>query len=245
MKTSYTIKKTCFTLFTCMMLAGSTLSIRAQLSRIAIVNHVDSTLIHIHQGLTIFGNEMDTFDCKFNSKKYIDLELPRLLSVNATVNLVDMPDSVLAPNGNLYSKMGNIKKTFKSWISSLNDRYDFVIYIWNDGSQIFQNGPIKIKLGGIMSGPKVYKKGAVAFSAVTFIAFRSSNLKELDYNAFMMPLSDVIKQFKIADSNMRIDPEMFPVIKASLSSVLDKKMEYFLTRTYLVPQTLYDSVKKH
>ena len=226
------------------LFVGTTRTIYAQISRIAVVNHVDSTLIYMHQGLTIFGNNVDTFDCKFNIKKYIDQELPRLLTANATVSLVNMPDSVLSPNGRLYNKMGNIKKTFKSWVSSIKDQYDFVIYVWNDGSQMFQNGPLKIELSGIMSGPKVYKKGAAAFTAVTFIAFRTSNLKEIDYNAPMMSFYKVIKDFKFIGKNMTIDPEMFPVIKASIINVLDKKFEYFLTRTYIVPQNLYDEVKK-
>lgn len=233
-----------FSLFSVFFLiVGSTLTVRAQTSRIAIVNHADSTIVHIHQGLTIFGNEMDTIDCNFNSKEYISKELSRLLSAKYVVSIVEMPDSVLAPDGKIFGAWG-IKKSFKSWLSVINNQYDFVVYAWNDGSRFLQYGNPKIELSGIYSSPKSYKKGVSVFSTLTFLAFRTSNLKEIDYNFILMPSAALIKEFKFVDKNLNIDSSMFPLIKSKLMDVIDEKFEYFLTKSYLIPQNIYDEIKR-
>ena len=215
----------------------------AQLTRIAVVNIMDTTLVHIHLGTTIFTNKTDTFDLQFNCKKYIEQELPRFLSSKYEVSVINIPDSILSKNGSIYDFWG-IKKEIKSWISSYKDKYDLIIYVESSKGQT-SGYPANHKLlsSGLYSQGNPIRSWAAVYSTMSFTAFYTSNAKTIDYNTGYMLNFKTLKNFKFSKDKITIEPEMIPLIKAQLKKILDDVLENFLTNSYIVPKDAYDSVK--
>jgi hypothetical protein len=219
----------------------------AQLPNIAIINMVDSTIIHKHLGLTMFTNKVDTFNLKFNCQKYIDQELTKFLSPKYTVSFITIPDTLLFKCRSIFGFWG-LKKTFKPWLASLKDKYDFVIYVepCRPGGGIqgptFQTNQT-FWGSGLYSHGNPIKSSAFVYSSIVFFVYRTSNQVELEYYAGYKSSISQIKGYKFSDDRMSIDPEMLPVIKTGLVKLLDDKIEMFLTRSFLVPKDVYDEIK--
>lgn len=206
-----------------------------QLSRIAIINHVDSTLIHVHIGTTIFTNKTDTFKCNFNCRTYIENELPRFLSSKYTVSLINTPDSITSKNGSIYNFLG-INKSAKSWIESLKDQYDFIIYVESSGANISDK---TILSSGIYSrGFSFY-----IYSTIYFTALKPGDFKKLDYKSDGMKFYKDVKDHNLFKKKAVVDPDIFPFVRSELIKLIDYKLEYFLTHSYLLPKDSYDKIK--
>lgn len=225
-----------------------TVNIYAQLPTIAIINLSDSTLIHKHLGVTVFTNSTDTFDLQFNCKKYVDQKLIQFLSSKYTVSFITIPDTLLSKNKSIYNSWG-LKKTVKSWLASLKDKYEFVIYIESCRPDAgIQRGGMFLTnqtfySSGLYSRGNPIKSSAAAYSTILFLAFRTSNQEELEYYPGMKSSTQPIKGYKFSKERMSIDPEMLPLIKTELVKLLDYKAEHFLTGTYLVPKDAYEALK--
>ena len=51
------------------------------------------------------------------------------------------------------------------------------------------------------------------------------------------------KQYQFSKDNVLIDPEMLPIIKTSLIKLIDYKLEFFLTYSYIMPDGDYNKLK--
>ena len=225
------------------LLLVSSEKVFSQLSRIAIINLVDTTLIYQHIGFTMFTNNVDTFDCKFNCKKYIDNELSRFLSSKYNVSIITIPDSLISSNRSVYNAWG-IKKEVKLWISNLKDDYDIVIFVEAGEQADYMNQTNQIlKSSGLYSRGNPIKSWVAVYSTTKFIPLRTSNLKTLDYGLGGMKYLERIKKYKFPEEKILIDPEMLPIIKTELENLLAYKIEYFLTKSFLLPQDAYNKLK--
>lgn len=215
----------------------------SQLSRIAIINLVDTTLLYHHIGFTMFTNKIDTFDCKFNCKKYIDNELSRFLSSKYSLSFITITDSLISSNGSIYNAWG-IKKEVKLWLSNLKDDYEIVIFVESGEQADYMNQTNQIlKSSGLYSRGNPIKSWAAVYSTVKFIPLRTSSLKTLDYGLSGMKYLERIKNYKFPEEKILIKPEMLPIIKTDLENLLAYKIEYFLTKSFLLPQDAYDKLK--
>jgi hypothetical protein len=229
------------TFFIFLLVSGEKSS--AQLSRIAVINLLDSNLIYKHIGFTQFKNKSDTFDCRFNCKKYIDQELTRILSSRYSVSLVSIPASLISPNGSIYTS-SEIKKEARLWIAGLKNMYDFVIIVEADEQDdIMDQTHQKIQSSGLYSRGNPVKSWVAVYTTTRFILIRASNQENLDYGWSGMDYLLPLKDYKFSRENLLIDPEMLLLIRTGLVKLFDYKLQYFLTNSFLMPDGDYDSLK--
>ena len=215
----------------------------AQKTKIAVVNIMDTTLLHIHLGTTIFSNKADTFNCQFNCKKYVEQQILYFLSSNYTVSEISIPDSVLSKKRSLYDFFG-LKKSVKSWVMSLKDKYDIVIYI-ESSKNITTGYPSEKPLisSGLFSQGNVIKSWASAFSTISFTAFKTPDASVIECAGYYVDRFKKIKEYKFSQDKISIDPEMIPVVRAELIARLDKEIERFLTISSILPRETFNRVK--
>ncbi|MDO9256814.1 MAG: hypothetical protein Q7U54_14945 [Bacteroidales bacterium] len=215
-----------------------------QPSRIAIIDLADSNLIYKHIGFTVFKDKSDTFDCQFNCKQYIKQELTRVLSTRYTVSLISAPDKLIPSNGSIYNLL-NGNNDIKSWISGLKNQYDFVIFVeTGEEDDLMDTKKQKLRSCGLYTRGNPAKSWAAVFSTTRITAIRTANSEVLEYDwkgmDYLLPISD----YQFSRQNLLIDPEMLPVIRTGLVKLVDYKLEYFLTNSYLLPNVDYESLKK-
>ena len=215
----------------------------AQPSRIAIVNLADSNLIYKHVGFTGFKDKADTFDCQLNCKKYIDQELNRILSSRYTVSFISVPESVLSPNGSIYNSLNSNSET-RSWITNAKDLYDFIIFV-ETGQQddLMDTKKQKIRSCGLYSRGNPSKSWVAIFCTTSFTAIRPSNLEAVDYDFAAMDYVMPITDYQFSRQNLLIDTDMLPLIRTDLIKLIDYKLEYFLTNSFLMPNADFDKIK--
>ena len=219
--------------FTCFTFSFNT---QAQIRNIAIVSVADTTCIHRHVGLTAFTNFIDTLHVNFPIIHQIEGKLMTYLSQKYTVSVVQLPDSVLAVKNTFFSSKRD--KKIKQWITYNMDLYDLVIVI--DNMELSENYRMIPKYtSGIYSGSYY----ASYFSTMTFYAYRSSNLKPLDYYHEGGKFMQENKDFKIPNHKKSITPEMMILVNDGFKSYLDQRVEYFLVKSYLFPQDRIDVMK--
>lgn len=101
----------------------------------------------------------------------------------------------------------------------------------------------KLRSCGLYTRGNPAKSWVAVFSTTRITAIRTANLDVLDYDwkgmDYLLPMSD----YQYSRQNLLIDPEMIPVIRAALVKLLDYKLEYFLTNSYLLPNVEYDKLK--
>jgi hypothetical protein len=214
-----------------------------QLSKIAVVNIMDTTLFHIHYGTTIFTNKIDTFHCDFNCKKYVKRELLRFLSLKNEVSEINIPDSILAKNGSINDFWG-VKKTVKQWISTYKDQFDIIIFVESSKQESSPYpGNHKLLASGLYSQGNPIKSWAAVYSTTIFRAFSTANSKMIDYDPGYLVNFEILKEYKFSKDKIIIDPEMLPLIKTQLVKILDDELENFLTNSLIVPKNIYDNMK--
>jgi hypothetical protein len=216
----------------------------AQNSRLAIINLADSNLLYKHIGLTAFKDKVDTFDCQFNSNKYIEQELTRILSFRYSVSLLPVPDKLLSSNGSIYNST-DLNNEVKLWISSVKNKYDFVIFVeTGEQDDIMDTKKQKLRSDGLYSRGNPAKSWVAVFSTTRFTLIRTSNAEVIDYDwsgmDYMLPLTD----YQFSRNGLLIDPDMLPFVKDELVKLLDYKLEYFLINSFLMPDGDYKSLKK-
>jgi hypothetical protein len=212
----------------------------AQNSRIAIVNLVDSNLLYKHVGFSGFKDNTDTFDCQFNCKQYINQELSRILSARYTVSLMPVTNSLFQPNGDICNLVRN-NKDAASWITNLKDQFDFVIFIeTGEEVDLMDAKKQKLRSAGLYTRGNPAKSWVVVFSTCRFNAIRTSNADAVNYDLsgmeYLLPVTD----YQFSRQNLLIDPEMLPLIKSSLIKLIDYKLQYFLTNSFLMPDGDYN-----
>jgi len=216
----------------------------AQSSRVAIINLADSNLLYKHIGLSEFKDKVDTFDCQFNCKKYIEQELTRILSYRYTVSLLPIPDKLLSSNGSIYNS-SDINNEARLWISSLKNQFDFVIFVeTGEQDDVMDVKKQKLRSTGLYSRGNPAKSWVAVFSTTRFTLVRTSNLENVDYDLggmdYLLPLTD----YQFSRDNVLIDPEMLLLVKDELVKLFDYRLEYFLVNSFLMPDGDYNNLKK-
>lgn len=206
----------------------------AQLSRIAIVNITDTNLIYKHVGLKGFKDKADTFNCQFNCKQYIDKELTRLLSARYAVSLLSIPNSLLTPHGSIYVS-SDIRKEVGLWVSGFKNQFDYIVFAeTGEKEDLMDSKKQIIKSSGLYTRGNPPNTWVAVYSTIRFSLVRTSDTQNLDYEWTAMDYILRLEEYQFSRDNVLIDPEMLPVIKSELVKLLDYKMEYFLTNSYLM-----------
>jgi len=155
-----------------------------------------------------------------------------------------MPNSLFQPNGDISNLLKN-NKDATSWITSLKDQFDFVIFI-ETGEEIDLMDVKKQKLRstGLYTRGNPAKSWVAVFSTCRFTAIRTSNTEAVNYDLsgmeYLLPITD----YQFSRQNLLIDPEMLPLIRTSLIKLIDYKLEFFLTDSYLMPDGDYKKTIK-
>lgn len=215
----------------------------AQRSRIAIVNIADSNVLYKHVGLAMFKDKTDTIYCQFSCKKYIDHELTKILSSRYSVNVIPLPDNLAIQFGNI-SNSSDVNNDVKTWIGSLKKQYDFVVFVeTGEQDDILDAKKQKLRSCGLYTRGNASKSWVAVYSTTRFTLIRTSNSEAVEYGYtgmdYLLPLNDYL----FSRDNLMIDPEMLPIIKAGLIKLLDYKLGYFLTNSFLIPDDDNESLK--
>lgn len=228
MKTRYLLTSIllCSTLFVC----------NAQTTKICIVSVADTTFLHQHVGLTIFNNFTDTIPINFSIIQQLEKKLKDYLSPAYTVSFDQLPDSVVkAKNG--YFSSAKTKK-IKQWITTKKDIYDLVIVI--DNMELSENNRLIPKnTSGIFSRGK----NIAYYTTISFFAYRTSNLKMLEFYHEGGDFIRIDKGFKLPEDRKSFTPEMINLQYEGFRNYLDSRVEHFLSKTFLVPQDRIDIIK--
>ncbi len=211
----------------------------AQISRIAILSESDTTFVHDHVGLTIFQNFTDTLNPGIAIEQQIVHGLKKYLSINYKVDIMKhLPDSVLSPEKSVFSILG-LRKEVKNWMTDNKDKYDFLIIITNTEIPHETNLLITKNTSGIYSR----NKHVMLYTTLSFIVYRTSNLQQIEYYHLGGQIARLPKNFRLPEDKKTFIPEQMAVVKDNFIKLLDSNVEYFLAKTYLVPQDKIDKIK--
>ena len=219
----------CFIFYVCTPCSALT-------TKIAIVSVADTTVLHRHAGLTVFSNFSDTLHLNFSIIHHLENKLQTYLTSSYFVTVVQLPDSVLKAKNGFFSSARN--KKVKQWIKNIKDQYNVAIVIDNmELPEILKFIPNNTS--GLLSRPGILSY----YTTLTFNAYRTSNLNLLEYyqqgGEFLKP----DKRFKLPEDKHSFTPEMMNLINEGFKSYLDSRVEHFLTKSYLVPQSKIDEIK--
>jgi len=219
-----------------LILSCLTFNLHAQTSRIAIVSVADTTIIHQHVGFTAFTNFTDTISVNFSVINHLKYKLLTYLTPVYTVTVVQLPDSVLKAKNGFFSSAKS--KKIKQWIKNSKDLYDVVIVIDNMGlSENYR--PMRDNTSGFFSRISYISY----YSTISYFGYRTSNLKPLEYynqgGEFMKP----VRNFKLPEDKRSFTPEMKTFLFEGFKNYLDSRVEYFLTKSYMVSQDKIDAIK--
>lgn len=212
----------------------------AQNSKIAIISLEDTTLVNQHVGLTMFGNFTDTLHLNIAVSQHIEQQLLKYLSQNYDVSIIKrLPDSVYYPKKSIFGTVGGLSKAVKGWLSSVKNDYNFVIFLGNTSIPREWNILVPENTSGL------YTRGSHSgfYTTITFFAYRTADLQRIEY---FLPPSKIItplKKFEFPADNKSFTAEMLVTIKDGFINHIDSVVEYFLTKTYLVPQNQLDEIK--
>jgi hypothetical protein len=213
-----------------------TLNSKAQTTKIAIVSVADTTFIHRHIGFTAFTNYVDTLPINFSIINHIEGKLISYLKPGFSVSVVQLPDSVSKVKNKFFISAKT--KKVKEWIYNNKDLYDIVIVIDNAGLSE-NNQLIPKNTSGIFSNHSY----ASYYSTISFFAYRTSNLKLLEYYNLGGEFIQPIRNFKLPKERKGFTPEIINFVYDGFKNYLDSRVEYFLAKTYLLPQDKIDMIK--
>lgn len=212
-------------------------SINAQAqSRIAIVSVADTTFVHRHVGFTVITNFKDTLHVNFPIINYLESKLKFFLDDQYKISVVNLPDSVLKVKNGFFSSART--KKINQWIKASKELYDYVVVIDNMG--LNENDRlIPENTSGLFSR----MNGVAFYSTISFYAYRTSNLKPVEYynqgGKFILPF----EKFKLPEDKRSFTPEMMVMINDGFKFYLDTRVEHFLAKSYLCPQDRIDAKK--
>ena len=208
----------------------------AQISKIAIISLEDTTIVNKHVGFTILTNFTDTLNLNIAVKRHIEQQLIKNLSQKFEVSIINhLPDSIIYRQ----KTWGGMTKNFKNWITNMKGQYDLVIIIDNLTIPREMNMMVPNNTSGLYSGSKYMG----LYTTITFLAYRTANLEELEYYNLGGKLITQLKTFKLPEDKRTFTPEMFVLIKDGFIKHLDSRVEHFLTKTYLMTQSDIDQIK--
>lgn len=235
LRVKQTIIRTCICIFLFILL-GPFEKALAKPSGIGVVNLLDSALIYKHIGLTGFKDKVDTFDCQFNCKKHIDQELTRILSTKYTISFISMPGSLISSSHDINNSLHQ-NEAIQKWINSLKNQFDFIIFV-ETGEQVDIMDPKKQKLSstGLYSRVVQGKNWVAVFNTTSLTAIRTSNLEIINYDLSGMDYLLPVNNYQFSKQDLLIDPEMLPLIRSELIRLIDYKLEFFLTDSYIMPE---------
>ncbi len=228
-------------LFQCLFLGLTclvfNLNSQAQTSKIAIVSVADTIFVHRHVGLTVFTNFTDTLPVNFSIINHLEKKIQFYCKENYSVSVVQLPDSVLKLKDGFFSSPRT--KKLKQWIKSTKALYDYVIVIDNMGLSEIYSRLIPKNTSGLFSRISDISY----YSTISFFAYHTSDLKVFEFynegGQFIMPF----KNFKLPEDKRSFTPEMKNTLYDGFKTYLDSRVEYFLSKTYLVPQDRIDAIK--
>lgn len=212
----------------------------AQTSKVAIISLADTTIVHQHVGTTIFANFTDTLHLDIAMKQCINGYLKKYLTAKYEVSIIEqLPDSVFSARKGIFGDWTGLRKEVRKWLASVKDQYDFVIFIDNISVPREMNLLIPDNTSGI------YTRGKrVAFyTTVTPVLYRTSDLRELEYYYLGGKFVRQIENFKIPEDKKTFTTEMSLQIKEGMIKYIESRVEYFLSKTYLIPQNQIDEMK--
>jgi len=212
------------------------LNSQAQSTKIAIVSAADTTFVHCHVGFTAFTNSIDTLKPNFSIPDYLEKKIQFYLAPQYSVSVVQLPDSVLKAKDGFFRSTKT--KKIKQWIQSNKDLYDMVIVIENMGLSENER-QIPKNTSGIFSN----RSYVSYYSTISFFAYRTSNLKPLEYYNQGGKFIQTVKDFKLPDDKKSYTPEILNSINNGFKSYLDSRVEYFLAKSYLLAQDKIDAIK--
>ena len=223
-------------LLTCIFLYITVIVCNAQTTKICIVSAADTTFLHQHVGLTIFNNFTDTIPINFSIIHHLEKKLQDYLNPDYSVSFVQFPDSVISAKNGFFSSAKT--KKIKQWITTKKDIYDLVIVI--DNMELSENNRMIPKY---TSG--IFSRGSnvAYYTTISFFAYRTSNLKMLEYYHEGGDFLKLDKGFKLPEDKKSFTPEMMNYLYDGFRNYLDSRVEHFLAKTYLVPQDRIDLKK--
>ena len=129
-------------------------------------------------------------------------------------------------------------------MARLKDQYDFVIFV-ETGEQVDIMDPNKQKLcsAGLYSRGNPGKSWVAVFNTNSFTAIRTSNLEIVNYDLSAMDYLLPINNYQFSKKDLLIAPEMIPLIRSELMKLIDYKLEFFLTDSYIMPDADYNNLK--
>lgn len=216
----------------------SSISVTAQTSKIAIVSLEDTTLINQHVGFTVFSNFTDTLQLHLPVRQYVEQRLFRYLSTNYEVSFLNLPDSVYTSRKSIYSAWSGLSKEVKRWMTNLKDQYNLIIFVNNIDIPREMNFIAPPKTSGVYSRGRVFG----CFTSISFFAYRTSNLNELEYYNLGGKIVSELKDVSIPEDKRSFTPEALELIKAGLLKHLDSRIVHFLSKTFLVSQQDMDNI---
>lgn len=213
----------------------------AQRRKIAIFSQIDTTVVHQHQGLTIFTNFTDTLYLNFPIKQYVEEQLKKYLSHKYDVTIIkELPDS-LSPSEGLYAKLGGFRKEVKEWLTVLKNQYDIIIFTDNISVSFETNTIIPDHTNGLFS-----RGGYLGYyTTIAFTPYRTSNFQRIEYYYFGGKFMTQVKDFKLPKDKRNFTPEILQIIKDGFIKHLDSRIEYFLASAYLVPKDQIEGIKNN
>jgi len=232
-------------LFLCLFLCSGSLfnmHIAHAQTKVAIVSAADTTFIHRHLGVTIFANFTDTLPINYSIVNYVEKKIQFYLNENYSMSVVQLPDSVLKLKNGFFSSART--KKVKQWIKSNKDLYDYVIVLENMSLPDIY-GLIPANTSGVYSKNAMFrsKPFCAYYSSITFYVYRSSDLKPLEYYNGGGELFVPIKKFNTPTEKNSFTPQMLDFIYEGFKGYLDSRVEYFLAKSYLLPQDKIDAIK--
>jgi len=219
-----------------MMLIFSIAYSSAQISKIAIISLEDTTIIHQHVGVTRFTNFRDTLNLNIAVKQYLEQQLVKYLSQKFEVSIVSQLTDSFVYRPKIW---GGLTKNFKNWMTNMKDQYDLVIIINNISLTPEMNMLLPRNSSGLFSKTKYMS----FYTTISFDAYRTSDLKELEYYNMGGKFVTPCKSFKLPDDKKTFTPEMLALLKDGFIKHLDSRVEHFLTKTYLMIQGDIDEIK--
>ncbi len=214
---------------------------------VAIINLMDSVLLHVNIGITVFANSTGEFDCQFNPKEYVDHEMERFLSGKFSPVFVIIEDSPVEiadekPADEIYENVYPEKINYKAWVKEHRNEYNYVVFIenrpWTDPLL-----NIQLQSNGLFTSGNFIKQWGKVYSTVYITAYSTKTLKTLYFDKSNWYYTRTIKDYVFPEEKAKIDPEMVQVIIDHLKGLIDSRIEHFLVGTGLLSQNEFHYVK--
>jgi hypothetical protein len=229
-----------------LFLLASSMSVSAQNTRIALVNLIDTSYYYYHIAVTIFGNYEETIKLNFSQKSYIENEVKKYMSPYFEVSVISIPLDLVVSEGIRDKFAGLLKKSVKEWIAGLTKDYDLVVFMFTgEVDDRITQAPVKLKSSGLYTRSNSFGTDlSVVYSTLYFEAYMTPTVKLLEYRTGLSTFFNKIKYTPLPKETKTYNSQEIDNISSELKILIDKRIEYFLTTSYLVPKDKYSVVKE-